>query len=118
MLFATIGQAWYFLAAVYGGIAIGALYDLCRMARDAMRAGHGATMAVDAVFWLLAGAAMFATLWYAGLAELRVYMLLGFACGWALYTIALSRVVMAIYRLVKKMLARIADTRFGKRLLK
>ncbi len=118
MLFATIGQAWVFLATVYGGLALGLLYDIARIVRIALGAGRMATMVVDALFWAVAGAVMFAAIWYAGAGDLRAYMLLGFACGWALFELALGRAVMAVFRLLRKLAAWLAKTRVGVKLFR
>ena len=117
-LFTTRGQATAFLIAVYGGMAIGLLYDAARVTRYALRAGHTVTLALDLLFWLGAAAVMFLALLRSGMGELRGHMLAGYACGWFLYALALSHWVMSLYRLLRRLSRHAAHTELGRRLFR
>lgn len=98
MLFSTINQAQVFIAAVYGGLIIGACYDILRALRRTFRAGRAATAVLDIVFALIMGGVILAVLILATYGEIRGYSLLGFVCGAALYMAALSRLLLALLR--------------------
>lgn len=107
-----------FLATVYGGIGIGLLYDGNRILRRALHAGRGVSAAADVVFWLAALALMAALLYWAESGTLRAYMLLGFACGWGVYELAISPLIQAAHRFLLRQWQKLKQTPFGKRMMK
>lgn len=122
MLFSTIHQAQVFIAAVYGGLIIGACYDILRALRWTFRAGRAATAVLDIVFALAVGIVMLAVLILATHGDIRGYTLLGFACGAALYLAALSRFLLTFLRwlfgCLRKAFLRIARLPVIKRLFR
>lgn len=78
-------QSYMFLVMVLAGVAIGLLFDLCRVVRLHFR-GRGFFAALtDAVFWLLATAIAFTALMVANWGDLRLYSFLGLGAGFFLY---------------------------------
>ncbi|HML49062.1 MAG TPA: spore cortex biosynthesis protein YabQ [Clostridia bacterium] len=104
-MFATTGQAWIFLATVYGGLAVGLLYDLLSALRHGFRMGPFATGFMDFLFWLCAALILALTIGLSGGDGLRAYMLLGFACGFLLYAAGIHALLEALGRLVARFTA-------------
>jgi len=122
MLQTAAGQAQAFLAAVYGGVALGLCYDVLRAWRVAMRAGRGMTGVLDAVFSLCALGIVGGVLWLAVGGEVRAYVLAGFPVGAALYAAALSRFIMKVFKklfgLIREGFIRIASLPLIKRMFR
>jgi spore cortex biosynthesis protein YabQ len=93
-MLSTSNQAYIFLSTVYAGLIIGFLYDCCRMVRKMIRAGVVITGVLDLLFWSIIGVLSFLVLFYVNDGNVRIYTLLGFAVGWILYLLSLSRFVM------------------------
>lgn len=90
MLFYTVGQGSVFLWMISAGFLIGALYDVFRLARCVLSAGMALSLALDAVWGALAGAAFAAMLTMANRGEMRLYTLAAAGLGCALYAAAVS----------------------------
>lgn len=90
MLFYTVGQSRVFLAMLYAGLIVGACYDFSCGARRVLQAGRLLTAVVDLAFALAAALLIGLTLWRANFAHLRLYALLGAACGAVLYGFTLG----------------------------
>ncbi|NLB73447.1 MAG: spore cortex biosynthesis protein YabQ [Firmicutes bacterium] len=73
------------------GVIAGALFDLYRVARWAMRPGKVFTAISDVVFWLFAATMVFRFLLAYSWGEVRFYMLVGFAAGFAVYRAVMGR---------------------------
>lgn len=101
-MFATSGQAWIFLATVYGGLAVGLLYDLLSALRHGFRMGPFATGLVDFLFWLGAAVILALTIGLSGGDGLRGYMLLGFASGFLVYAAGIHTLLKALGRLLAR----------------
>lgn len=99
-MFETTGQAWIFLATVYGGLAVGLLYDLLSAFRHGFHMGPFATGAMDFLFWLGAALILALTVGFSGGDGLRAYMLLGFASGFLLYAAGIHTLLVALGRLL------------------
>ena len=119
MLRTSAGQAQAFLAAVYGGVALGLCYDVLRALRMAAKAGRGVTGMLDIAFSICALGIVGGVLWFAVGGEVRVYMLAGFPVGLALYAAALSRFVVKVFKklfgLIREGIIRIASLPLVKR---
>ncbi len=107
-----------FLATMYGGIGVGALYDISRMLRRSFGAGRGVSATIDAFFWCTVTAGLLALLRWADSGLLRAYMLLGVACGWGLYELAASPIIMAVYGLARRFWRRFSQTGLMRKVLK
>lgn len=118
MLFQTQGQAWFFLATMYAGVGVGILYTMNRMIRLALHAGRIATAIIDTLFWLAAAAVMVYCLYWAESGVIRSYMLLGFLCGWVLFDLALSPLLMKVFRVVLKIGKWIAGTSLVRKIMR
>ncbi len=113
-LFGTSNQGWVFLFMVYGGVVLGLLYDLVTVARRMLHIGGLWVALVDLVYWLAATAVAFGFLYLAGQGEFRLYHVLGFALGAALYALGPGRLLDAalrrLIRLWRGLLARFRQT--------
>lgn len=106
-MLSTSNQAYIFLSTVYAGLIIGFLYDCCRMIRKMIRAGVAVTGILDLLFWSIIGVLSFLVLYYVNDGNVRIYTLLGFAVGWILYLLSLSRIVMKSLNWVYDTLAKL-----------
>lgn len=103
-MFDTAGQAWVFLAMVYGGMAMGVVYDILCGLRHMLKAKLMLTGLFDLLFWGIAACLASIALAYAG-GDLRPYTLLGLATGALLYAVGLGRLVRAAARFVTRILS-------------
>ncbi len=85
MLFHTWGQSRAFLGMVYAGLLIGACYDALRFAARVLQAGKPLQTLLDAVFGLLLAAILIVSMAWTHFGEMRLYLILGAACGVVLY---------------------------------
>lgn len=93
-MLSTGNQAYVFLSTVYAGFFIGIFYDICRMTRRILRSGRFLTGLIDLSFWLASGVFAYGVVFFVHDGGVRVYMISGFAIGWALYALLLSPYVM------------------------
>jgi spore cortex biosynthesis protein YabQ len=84
-IFETSNQLWVFLFTVYGGIALGLLYDVLYIVRVSLGGSRVLTALLDVAYWLIATALAFGLLYYACEGEFRYYDALGFALGAGLW---------------------------------
>ncbi len=122
MLFGTVGQGLVFLACVYGGLVIGAVYDALGLVRALLGNGYLVTTIADLVFWIGAGVViLFVSVW-ANDGEIRPYMALGFGVGYALFKVAVSPFLRFCYvklsPAINRLIERIRATPFIKSMLK
>lgn len=78
-------QLYMFLIMVLAGVAIGLLFDLCRVVRLHFRGRGPFAILADGLFWLLATAIAFTALMVGSWGDLRLYSFLGLASGFFLY---------------------------------
>lgn len=97
------------MATVYGGLAVGLLYDLLSLLRHGLHMGPMATGLMDFLFWLGAAMILALTIGISGGDGLRAYMLLGFACGFVLYAAGLHTLLEALGRLLIRWTAPLRD---------
>lgn len=82
------------MGMVYLGLALGLVYDVLGLVR---RSGKKAPVFLaDLLFFLLAGASLTLALVMTGQGSLRLYALLGLACGGILYLLGLRRLFLGI----------------------
>ncbi|MEG0767763.1 MAG: spore cortex biosynthesis protein YabQ [Clostridia bacterium] len=96
-MFETAGQAWAFWIMLYGGLAMGLLYDVLSLARWLLRAGPYVTGVLDLFFWLAASVLASCALAYAG-GTMRLYTLVGCACGALLYALGPGHLLRTLCR--------------------
>ena len=106
-------QGGVFLAMLYGGLAVGIVYDLTRGVRRLLHAGPVLTGVLDLLFGALS--CLPAALLVAAFSRegLRAYMLLGMACGLLLYLAGVSRLLRFLGRMLCGAVRRLARTRAG-----
>lgn len=92
--FETKSQAWVFLGMIYLGLGLGVIYDALGLLRKTEKKGFIA--GADLIFFLLAGGTLTMALVMTGQDGLRLYSLLGLACGGLLYVLGLRRLVLGI----------------------
>jgi Spore cortex protein YabQ (Spore_YabQ). len=83
-------QPIIFLITIYGGMAAGAVYDVFRGIRGAVRRGRWLAALLDTLFILVLGLIVVFVLYTANMGELRLYTFVGFALGFTLYIVGLS----------------------------
>lgn len=88
-------QLYAFAVAVAAGAALGAVYDVFRVVKDAAGPRSGAASVSDLLYWAAAAPLAAGFLLYANRGELRFYVVLGAAVGLALYFALLSPLVVA-----------------------
>ena len=98
--FETHIQAWVFLGMVYLGLGLGLVYDGLGLVRRSGKKGW--TVGTDLLFFILAGAALTLALVITGQEGLRLYALLGLACGGIIYLLGLRRLIAGVASLCKK----------------
>ncbi|MDD2200814.1 MAG: spore cortex biosynthesis protein YabQ [Firmicutes bacterium] len=74
------------LASIAAGLLMGALYDLCAFLRRVFGLRRAATALVDLFYWLFSSAVAFSILMRANRGEVRLYVLVGIAIGFWVYT--------------------------------
>jgi len=97
-------QAYIFLCAIVGGIVIAFIYDIFRVKRKAVKTSAIVIYVEDLVFWLIVVAVMFAVLFFSNEGEIRGYIFIGTILGIILYNLIFSRIVMAAFLFILKML--------------
>jgi spore cortex biosynthesis protein YabQ len=122
MLFETVGQWPVFLACIYGGLAIGLVYDALGIVRSAAGKGLLVTAVADISFWILAGAIILIVSALSNDGEIKLYMALGFGAGYLLFKSAVSPIVAFVTEKIANAFKRAAkwfkSTSFGKSILK
>ncbi len=89
----TATQPYIFLITIYGGMVAGAVYDVFRGIRRAMRRGRWMAALLDTIFILVLGAVVAFVLYTANMGELRLYSFAGFALGFVLYIVGISPLI-------------------------
>lgn len=93
MFLSIADQVIILLASVYGGLLLGLLFDLYRFVRGVLRFGKGITTIGDIIFWILGIVLILSVMYKSNSGLIRVYQLLGFVSGVALYFRFLSGIV-------------------------
>lgn len=106
MLFYTDGQAYVFLAMLVCGALVGAWYDVLRRVRRLTMAGAVLTALLDALFALGALLLTGGFLFLATRLDVRLYALLGIACGMTLYRFSLQMALDALVNFLQKQLSK------------
>ena len=104
IFFETSGQARGFLLLLAAGLAAGAGYDLIGLARRRVPRWAGALL--DGLWCLLAAAACALALALSGEARLRLYALLGLACGGLLHALGLRALLRALGGMLRRAFSR------------
>lgn len=90
MLDSAVGQGYIFLGAVYSGFAIGLVYDIFGWLRRVFHAGMFLTALLDLIYCVIAFLIVMVTLLTISGGELRLYTMIGLACGIGLYGCLIS----------------------------
>jgi len=90
------GQGWLFLSTVAVGAIIGLLYDLFRIFRRVATHSVWVVQLEDFLFWIFATGAMFYFMLNRNYGEIRLFSIIGAACGVALYFATVSQVVLKV----------------------
>jgi len=94
MITSVSNQAYVFLCTVIGGMAIALVYDIFRIFRKAVKTSSAITYVQDLLYWLIAAAIMFITVYYSNDGQLRAYLFAGAIIGAILYALLFSNIVM------------------------
>ena len=100
MLFSTIAQPQMFLWMMLSGMIAALWFEIVDGTRRLMQAGRLLSLFTDCVFAIGLAAIITAFLLWGNYGQLRVYALLGAACGYALMHFAVIRPVSALLRLL------------------
>ncbi|MDR1600323.1 MAG: hypothetical protein LBS11_10725 [Oscillospiraceae bacterium] len=106
-MFETNGQASIFLAAVYGGLVVGLLYDAFTLTSRVFGGHRSVVGALDLLFALAAAGVFALTIALSGGNGMRGYMLLGFGCGGLLYAVGLHHAISAVASTVSRTIRRV-----------
>ncbi len=93
MLFHTVGQSYVFLLMLLSGLLCGAWYDILRRLRALTGAGRPLTALFDALFAVGCAPVAAYALYISNGADIRLYALLGAACGFTMYMAAIARMI-------------------------
>ena len=102
----TVPQIYIFLITLYGGMIAGFAYDVFRGIRRSFKTGRWTTALIDTIFILTLGAIVTAVLFAADAGALRLYTLVGFALGFALYIAGISPFIIFLSTKLKKVLTK------------
>lgn len=102
--FETAGQGIVFRLLLYAGAAAGLLYDLLSLPRR--RLPRALAAALDVCWCLLCALLCLFALALGGENHLRLYALLGMACGAGIYCLGIRRIVLGILQGLKKILSK------------
>ena len=107
------GQAWLFLSTVVVGMVIGLFYDIFRIIRKTTPHRAWVVQLEDVLFWVTATGAMFYFMLQHNYGEIRVFSLLGTACGVVLYMATFSPWVLKVSTAVINFVKRVVTTVVG-----
>lgn len=118
-------QAYLFMVFSIVGVIIGILFDIFRIIRKTFKTNDIITYLEDILFWILTGIIIIYAMYQFCDGELRFFMIIGIVMGTCLYIVTISQYVIkisvciinivkktliypiiAIYRLIKKVLFR------------
>ncbi|MDP2856822.1 MAG: spore cortex biosynthesis protein YabQ [Bacillota bacterium] len=100
-------QLYQFSVMLLAGMALGAFFDVYRTFRLKARPGAGATVVLDALFWVIATLLLLGAVFYASWGEVRVYVFVGAATGAWLYFKLASSLVLRLLRWVWRVIGRL-----------
>lgn len=86
-------QLYVFLAAFYGGIVIGFMYDIYKIYRSMLKTKKFIAAIQDVLFWIAISIIVIFVLVYSNDGKVRGYSLIGFILGSLIYNLLLSRIV-------------------------
>lgn len=122
MLFTTIGQYRVFLWMLAAGAAMGAWYALMAALRRLLCAGLWLGLLTDAAFGLGAAALFCLALYTANYGEVRFFVVIAAALGFALFALGAfstgARIVCAISRQLCHFVAKFGENRWIKVIFK
>lgn len=106
MTTSTGNQAYIFLAAIYGGLLVGLIYDFSRALRMITKPTRWFVAVLDILFWILAVILYFSILFRVNNGEIRLFSFVGFGMGWGLYALIVGSVVVKFlvkaFEIIKK----------------
>lgn len=97
----TQSQPIIFLITMYGGVALGAVFEVYRMLRKCALKRKWISFIYDSLFILFMGAIVTFVLYVANQGELRLYTIVGFILGFALYMSGISPLIAHIVNRIK-----------------
>lgn len=110
-LFLSVGnQAYVFLCCVLGGMIIAFIYDVFRIRRKAIKASNIIVYFEDFIYWILVALVLFAVVYLSNDGELRGYLFIGTVIGIILYSLLLSKIIMAVFLFTIRVLYKIFIT--------
>ncbi|MHB1314023.1 MAG: spore cortex biosynthesis protein YabQ [Christensenellales bacterium] len=103
----TLIQGYIFFCAVYGGLIIGAVYDVLSAIRKILNKSKWVGALLDLAFCIFAAFIILAVLFRVASGQIRAFSLLGFGAGVFLYMLGIRRLLRAIgrrffYKSIKK----------------
>lgn len=106
-MFEATRQGGVFLTMVYAGLLCGVFYDILRAARRLFGAGQILSAALDILFWIGAAGICAFALFRAIREPVRLYAMLGAACGMMLYLMGVSELLYGMIRAIGKAAAKL-----------
>lgn len=86
-------QLYIFLAAFYGGVVIGFMYDAYKIYRNILRIKKFVAVIQDLLFWTAVSVVAISVLMYSNDGDIRVYSFMGFILGALTYNLLLSKII-------------------------
>lgn len=97
-----MAQPVIFLLTIYGGIFLGMVYDVYRCLKKLLKCGRWMVFLFDALFVLTMGGIIAAVLFLANQGELRLYTIVGFAMGFAMYMAGISPLMQYLIKKIRQ----------------
>ncbi len=107
MITSVSDQAYVFFCTIISGMAIALAYDIFRIFRKAVKTSSAVTYVQDLLYWLIAAAIMFLTVYYSNDGQLRAYLFAGAIIGVILYALLLSNIIMRSSLFIIKIAAKV-----------
>lgn len=106
-------QAYVFLCCVLGGMIIAFIYDIFRIRRKAIKSNNIIVYFEDFIFWILVALVLFSVVYISNDGELRGYVIIGAFIGSILYSLLLSKIIMAVFLFTMKVVYKFLVTVFS-----
>lgn len=105
MIVSISNQVYVFFSCIFGGLAIGLLFDIFRLSRKLIETKDIITYIEDIVFWFLVGVIVLMTIYLSNRGQIRGYVFLAIVIGVVFYFMVFSNLIMkALNTIVKTMI--------------
>ncbi len=92
-----LAEAAVVLSCIFGGVVLGADFDLLRAMRRTLGTGRAASALLDLLFWLSAALIVYLCIYFSNDAQLRWFEFVGFGVGFAVYMRFFCKICMPVF---------------------